>query len=441
MGHPLRGEHVSAGNAPRARDDDPTVILPLAAGADGVRRVPLPRRELAQAPGTPAASSRPGPMPRDANRILFLALPLLQAGLHLRATRQPAELTTLRDGLERSVRDFESRMREEGVDEQTRLLASYIVCTFIDDQASSTPWGGLDWVGDSMQVRVHRDTLGGDKVFALADVFMKSPEKYIDLIELMHVCVSLGLRGRYGLVADGERSLETIRRNLHEVIRRTRAPSERSLAIAVNTLAAAPAAASATVPLWVGAAACLALLLGVFGALRWSLNVQSDPVRAQIEALRIAPTAAAVASAPARPRFAGFLAEEQARGLVRVLERADRTVISLTGDRAFAPGSATLSADSAAIVRRVAAALAERSGRVLVAGHTDSAPIRSLRFPSNWDLSRERASAVAVLLAERLEPSRLRIEGRGEASPIDSNETAEGRARNRRVEITLFASD
>ena len=83
----------------------------------------------------------------------------------------------------------------------------------------------------------------------------------------------------------------------------------------------------------------------------------------------------------------------------------------------------------------------ERRGHVLVLGHTDNRPIRSVRYPSNWHLSQARADAAARLLLPRLgDPERLRTEGRADSEPVASNQTPEGRASNRRVEIVVYAS-
>ena len=77
-------------------------------------------------------------------------------------------------------------------------------------------------------------------------------------------------------------------------------------------------------------------------------------------------------------------------------------------------------------------------GNVLVTGHSDNQPIRSVRYPSNWHLSQERAAAVKTTLAATLKPERLRSEGRADAEPVEDNATPAGRAKNRRVEVTLF---
>jgi type VI secretion system protein ImpK len=82
---------------------------------------------------------------------------------------------------------------------------------------------------------------------------------------------------------------------------------------------------------------------------------------------------------------------------------------------------------------------------VLVTGYTDNQPIRTVRFPSNWHLSQERADVVKSMLDARLtgkyaSPNRVRAEGRAESEPVAPNDTPENRARNRRVEVTLLVA-
>jgi len=124
-----------------------------------------------------------------------------------------------------------------------------------------------------------------------------------------------------------------------------------------------------------------------------------------------------------------------------VRDEVDRSVVTLRGDGLFEPGSATLAAPKEALLRRVADALAQFGGAVLVTGHTDSQPIRSARFPSNWHLSQERAGAVRELLvSQQVATERVRAEGRADGEPVVANDSAGNRALNRRVEITLFVA-
>ena len=83
------------------------------------------------------------------------------------------------------------------------------------------------------------------------------------------------------------------------------------------------------------------------------------------------------------------------------------------------------------------AALAQVKGDVQVVGHTDNQPIRSLRFPSNWHLSTARAEGVRHALVAQVSAARMRSFGKAEAEPVAPNDSAENRARNRRVDIIL----
>ena len=110
----------------------------------------------------------------------------------------------------------------------------------------------------------------------------------------------------------------------------------------------------------------------------------------------------------------------------------------IRSDRLFASGSARLEAGIEPVVLRVAEALDRVHGSILVTGHTDDVPIRTARFPSNWELSTERAASVVRLMSARLkDPARLRAEGVADSAPAAVNDSAANRARNRRVEIIL----
>ena len=119
---------------------------------------------------------------------------------------------------------------------------------------------------------------------------------------------------------------------------------------------------------------------------------------------------------------------------------ADRSVVTLRGDGLFDAGSADVSAKVRPLFERIGAALNKVPGPVLIAGHTDNQPIRSLRFPSNWHLSKDRAASVKALLGAAVKPERLTAEGRADTEPLFDNTSPDGRAKNRRVEITLFAA-
>jgi type VI secretion system protein ImpK len=123
---------------------------------------------------------------------------------------------------------------------------------------------------------------------------------------------------------------------------------------------------------------------------------------------------------------------------VEVTDAPAGILIVLKADELFPSGSARLLARLEPVVLRVAEALDRVPGAVLVTGHTDDVPIRSARFPSNWELSAERARSVVQLMASKMRDTRrLRGEGLADSQPLMPNDTAVHRARNRRVTILL----
>ena len=193
-------------------------------------------------------------------------------------------------------------------------------------------------------------------------------------------------------------------------------------------------------PPWVFAALAALLLALVYAALSFALNRQSDPTFSAILALRVPPELQASRPGPAPERLTRLLAAEIATGAITVRDLPDRSLVIAQGDQLFEPGSATVSDSFARLLERIGAAAAKTQGQVLVRGHTDNRPIRSEEFPSNWHLSLARADAAARLLLPGLgDPARLRTEGLADSEPVASNQDAEGRARNRRVEIVLHA--
>lgn len=131
------------------------------------------------------------------------------------------------------------------------------------------------------------------------------------------------------------------------------------------------------------------------------------------------------------------VAGDALQGSASVHSSGDGTTISLSDAGLFASGSADLSPAATLLLRKIASSLPDRELRV--EGHTDDQPIHSDRFRSNFELSTARAAAVAEALmhAGRVAPSHFTLAGYGEFRPVTANSTAEGRAKNRRVDIVV----
>ncbi len=123
------------------------------------------------------------------------------------------------------------------------------------------------------------------------------------------------------------------------------------------------------------------------------------------------------------------------------VESEDRTILIRIRERgSFTSGSAYLNSDFLAVIDKIGVALGQIEGRIAVEGHTDSIPMNSFAYPSNWDLAVSRAASVTRRLVKAetgINPKRITASGFAETRPQATNATPEGRARNRRVEIIV----
>jgi len=133
------------------------------------------------------------------------------------------------------------------------------------------------------------------------------------------------------------------------------------------------------------------------------------------------------------------MAEEIRNGKLQVTLGARGLVVSFTQTSLFQSGSDRVQPEALELLERVAGVLQPLKNNVLVEGHTDAIPINNGRFRSNWELSAARSIAVMRVLIDRfkVDGRRVSIMGRGENGAIDSNASAEGRAKNRRVDIVI----
>jgi len=128
--------------------------------------------------------------------------------------------------------------------------------------------------------------------------------------------------------------------------------------------------------------------------------------------------------------------------LVRVRQTPFWLQVEVKTDILFPVGVAEISDSALPTLRRVAEILKPFPNPIRIEGHTDDVPIKTSRFPSNWELSAGRAASVVRLFENAgIDPIRLAAIGLGEHRPVGNNETVEGRNRNRRVVIVILAND
>jgi chemotaxis protein MotB len=134
------------------------------------------------------------------------------------------------------------------------------------------------------------------------------------------------------------------------------------------------------------------------------------------------------------------LKKEIAEGKIQISMQARGLVVSFNQAALFAPGEDVISSDAYDGLKKVASAIAKMPNPVRLEGHTDSTPINTVRFHSNWELSAARSIAILELLTAKFNVprNRLSIAGYADTAPVAPNETEEGRARNRRADIVIL---
>ncbi|MFK8016227.1 MAG: MotB family protein [Gammaproteobacteria bacterium] len=139
-------------------------------------------------------------------------------------------------------------------------------------------------------------------------------------------------------------------------------------------------------------------------------------------------------------RLRKALANEIKTGLATVELQGGRIVVQIHEHGSFPSGSAALRDSILPTIDKLATQIEYMQGVVQVTGHTDDIPIKTARFRSNWDLSAARAVSVAHRLMDKdgVAPERMVVTGLADTLPLSVNTTAENRARNRRVQVTII---
>jgi type VI secretion system protein ImpK len=426
---------------PDQPDSESTLMIPKPGGRRAA--APVAGQAMTLEPSAVLADVDDSAAPVGLNPLVANASVLLNTVPTIRRSLQHADPAGLRNTLLRAITEFESRARAGGASPEHVLISRYALCTVIDEAVANMPWGASpEWVQQSLLVTLHREGFGGEKFFQLLDKAMEDPRRNIDLLELMYVCLALGFEGRYSVIDNGRVQLDALRDRLHGVIRRERGEFERDLSGKWKGQQRVARPLVRRLSAWIVLAAVALVLFVLYLVFALLLASRSDPVftalaaiRSEVGDLKRAPPPV---PEPVAPRLKPLLAAEIQADQLEVTEDATSSHVIIHGDKFYDPGSAEIRPELVPVIRRVAAAINQVPGVVTVSGHTDNQPTRrSLRFPSNYELSLERARGVAALLGQSVDNHAIKAEGLADGKPLAPNTTAEGRARNRRVEITL----
>jgi type VI secretion system protein ImpK len=446
---------------------DPTMETMAARPAPAARPTPAARPPQAPPPAQPPARPQPARPPGVAvastvgegaemagfgdTPLTDAASPLLQLLARLRNTASAPDAGNLRERVIQEIRGFDARAREAEVPAELMRSAHYALCASIDDVVVNTPWAG-NWAEQSLVATFHRELAGQDRFFDVLGKIKTNPEKFLPLIELMYLCLSLGYMGRYRTAPRGVSEIDRVREEIYGVIQAQRAAPEPVLSAHARGVDAPYRPAKARLPVWVAAAVCLAALGGLFLWITTDLASASDGVYDRMLASspdkmpQIARAEPVVPPPPPPPpdepsfldKLKVALKPEVDQGLLSVGGTVTTPLVRIPNRNFFGNNTAKTTPAYASLLEKVGAALGREPGQVTVASYSDNERVHTVQFPSSFQLAAARAEATKALLAKNLaDPARIASEGRADADPLAPNTTPAGREQNRRIEITL----
>lgn len=416
------------------------------------------------------------------NALIALANPILGAVPQIRRTLKHPDPDGLRASLRDQIESLQTSASFAEVSDAAMQSATYALCALLDESAAATPWGGA-WIENGLLMEICGESGGGEGFFTRLERISGTPDPRdadsADLLEFYDVCLALGFEGRYRNAEGGRQALLDVRSNLYALIARRRprptelsaqwrsataeaaaAPAlqmaaEVSARISAQHAAASSGTADAEITLppvrpsflsriprravWSALAGIVGVMLVFYMAALRLLDSETKALLTPnfVKAKPGGRTAPGTAPAPAPLRASAILGKALESEPVTVTEAGGRIALALRHDRQFSPGGIQPAADLRPVFQKIAAALEGIPGAIVVSGHADASPAGT-RHASNAELSAARARAVAQLMAPKLSaPSRLSVEGKGDAEPLAAGNLPEDRARNRRVTITV----
>ena len=458
---------------PGARSPSPGGGAPPASTPTPPVSYPQPSYPAAPSPhAAPAPSSRstwdawmtPAPVSPhvSADLVTVTANPLMRAASslllmlgRLRASLARAGAGQLMDQVAQAIQQFEVDARAAGAPSDQVASAKYALAACADDIVQNLPTDDRQiWTQYSMLVRFFGERTGGVKFFQELERAKQQPAANLGLLEVMHACLSLGFEGVYR-TGGGAGALQGVRRDLYETIRRAQPKTIEDLSPHWRGQTIALAGSRFQAPVWAVAALAGVILLVAYIFLRNLLSGHSEAL-----AIKMAQAHPDTAIAIARPvavkpppdapnrtstqleRIRAALANEILAGKLGADQTATTIFVRIGTLVLFPSGGAQVNSSFAPVAKKIAAALDKEPGAIRIDGYTDTDPIHTVSFPSNFELSDARAKSVAAMMKTDLaHPERVTVSGKGADYPVAANDTEQNKSKNRRVEISIPRAD
>lgn len=368
--------------------------------------------------------------------LLEAAQPLLRALSDM--PEQIADLSyveMLKTTLKSQINLFSIVCDEVNIPWKKMAIVRYCLCTALDEAAHTTAWGlESGWSQSNLLNHFEGDNDGGNKFFLLIGRLSMNPSEFADVLEVLLRILGLGFEGRYSIVEEGDRQLTKIRQRLLTLIQSTRETTLSLLSPHGLQPHGPVRRKKMIVPVRLTALCAGIVVAAAFIGCKYWLSMRADGLNNDIYLMQnIKVTSPQLKM---RLRLAVLLRKEINQQLLSVDETQKLSKVVLHGDSLFLSGSIKVQPQMVKVIERVAREVRRVDGDVVIVGHTDNTPIHRPGLEDNLVLSEKRAAEVAsYFTAAGLPASKVKVQGVGSSQPLASDDTAQGRAKNRRVEF------
>ncbi|MEY9558532.1 type IVB secretion system protein IcmH/DotU [Sinorhizobium fredii] len=422
-------------------------------GRTRIRPPPGAMRTVATGPLTRRARCHP-------NTLINAFATLLEFAPELENALPPGNPEALRTRLMEELVTARDAAVAAGANLARADAAAWAVASLLDDLALNTPWGGSSaWPRQPLVVMLRGDVDAGAQFFARLEELERHPGHDRELLELHYFCLALGFRGKHRVPGRaGDRSLNAVRAAAARFLRDADGESA-PLSPRWEGVMAADEPSRFAIPIWVLAVVAVMLATAIYVPLSMRLGAKTEELATLVRALppperaeiyRPNKRTPAPDALPVQPVIFELLPEFRAAAPPTLLpalkgkENASSVTLLLqsSNPELFQSARAELTKSFEPLVASIAAVLkdnAELIGSVTIVGHTDNIPLQATNpLANNQRLSEARAATIAALLAANgVPPERVRSEGRAATRPLAKNDSREGRAANRRIELLI----
>jgi len=394
----------------------------------------------------------------NSNPIMRAAGPLLLLLARLRTSLLRAQISTLAPQIAEAIQKFEGEVRGGGVTSEDANRAKYILCATADEVLANLPGEERSAAIQSGLIsRFFGESTGGQRFYEEIARAKADPLAHYPILELAHACLALGYQGTRHPLPAGAGSVRELEQDIYATMLRGRPPVDERLSPHWEGQAMAGHAVRLRIPFWAAAGLVGIILFLIYIIMRTLLTLRAESAATTMIALNattpvtiarpesVPPPSLPAASQTQSPQLDHIrkvLGPNLDAGTLSIDTTANQIIIRVPDQVLFQPGRATVLDDFRPVAMYIALALDNEPGLIKIVGHSDSTPVANARFSSNFELALERARSVAALLKQSLtQGERIEAESKGSDDPIAPLGTAEGRAKNPRIEIVIPRSD